>query len=161
MNSKEISMRRNIIESTFAIAVAALALGMAPSARADNKGCSNMTIKGTWANLGSGFIVSPASMAGPLAGITTETFDGNGNVTVTGMDSFGGTIVPETAKGTYTVNPDCTGTYQVLIAEGNFTAHYSFVILDSGNTFKYLCTDAGVVFSGTSGRQYPVGDWRQ
>jgi hypothetical protein len=167
MNPKEIIMKRSTIArsfgaSTFAIAaVAALALGMAPTAKADNKGCSNITLKGTFSNLGTGFVISPPAMAGPLAGAITETFDGNGNVTSGGMNSFNGNIVGGTAKGTYTVNPDCTGTYAVLITPGGFTAHYSFAIFDSGNAFKYICTDTGVVYSGISTRQYPVGDWRQ
>jgi hypothetical protein len=148
--------------NTFVIAaVASLALSMAPAAKADNKGCSNITLKGTFANLGTGFVISPPSLAGPLNGVITETFDGNGGVTSGGMNSFNGNISPGTAKGTYTVNPDCTGTYQVLITPGGFTAHYSFVIFDSGNSFKYICTDPGVVYSGVSTRQYPVGDWRQ
>lgn len=49
----------------------------------------------------------------PKALLQGERFDGNGTVTtVFGTANIGGTIVFDTtgAEGTYTVNPDCTGT---------------------------------------------------
>jgi hypothetical protein len=50
-------MKRSTIASTFAIAaLTALALGMAPTAMADNKGCSDADLKGTWAFTGTGAI---------------------------------------------------------------------------------------------------------
>src|SRR5215831_4210653 len=55
MNAKEMIMKRSTIAKTFAIgAVAALALGIAPAAKADNKGCSNATLKGTFVHTASG-----------------------------------------------------------------------------------------------------------
>ena len=48
MNAKDRIVKRNTAAKTFAIAaVTALALGIAPTAKADNKGCSNATLKGT------------------------------------------------------------------------------------------------------------------
>ena len=50
MNTKDRTMKRNTIAKAFTIAaVAAIALGIAPSANAQNKGCSNASLKGTWA----------------------------------------------------------------------------------------------------------------
>jgi len=159
MHVKEMTMKRSTIAKTFAIAaVAVLALGMAPTAKADNKGCSNTTLKGTFADSASGFSTSPPAMAGPLAGVLTETFDGNGSMTSTGMLALNGNIVPVTGKATYSVNPDCTGTYTAQTSPLGITAHYFFVILDSGNEFKWICTDPGTVLSGISRRQYPAGD---
>ena len=112
MNAKEMIMKRSTIAKTFAIAaVTALALGIAPTAKADDKGCSNATLKGTFAHTASGFVMAPPAMAGPVAGAGTDTFDGNGGITTTAIVSLNGNIVPVTATGTYTVNPDCTGTY--------------------------------------------------
>ena len=102
-------MKRNTILNTFA--VAALALGMAAAANADNKGCSNATLKGTFSHTASGFEIAPPAIAGPVAGVGTDTVDGNGGVTTTATISLNGNIVPLTATGTYNVNPDCTGTY--------------------------------------------------
>ena len=95
-------MKCSTIGKTFAIAaIAALALGIAPAAKVDNKGCSNATLKGTFVHTASGFETAPSSMAGPLVGVGTDTFDGNGGVTTTATLSINGNIVPVTATGTY------------------------------------------------------------
>ena len=100
-------MKRTTTAKTLAIAaVTTLGLGIAPLARADNEGCTNASLKGTFSHIGTGFV-----KAGPLAGVGTDTFDGNGGVTTTATISLNGNIVPLTATGTYNVNPDCTGTY--------------------------------------------------
>ena len=39
-----------------------------------------------------------------------QTFDGNGNTNATATISSNGNIAKVTVQGTYTVNPDCTGT---------------------------------------------------
>ena len=119
MNAKEMIMKRSTIAKTFTIAaVTALALGIAPTAKADDKGCSNATLKGTFAYTASGFITAPPAMAGPFAGVGTQTFDGNGGTTATATLSQNGNILPVTITGTYTVNPDCTGTFTIQAFPG-------------------------------------------
>jgi len=163
MKAKQMIMKRSTVAKTFAIAaVAALALGLAPTAKADNKGCSSTTLKGTFVDSASGFSTSPPAIAGPLGGVLTETFDGKGAMTGAGVLSLNGNIVPVTSKGTYSVNSDCTGTYTAETSPLGMTAHYFFVILDNGNEFKWICTDPGVVLSGVARKQFPaVGDWRE
>jgi hypothetical protein len=154
-------MKRTNIAKTFAIAaISALALSIAPAANAADKGCSNATLQGTFVLKGTGSIISPATVAGPFDDVNTIIFDGNGSATGTGIVSQNGNIVPVTETGTYKVNPDCTGTYAVLLSPFGFTAHYYFVI-DAGGDLQIICTDSGVAFSGTARRQFPVGDWRQ
>src|SRR2546421_9570443 len=111
------TMKRTTIAKTFTIAaVAALALGGAPTANAHDKGCSNVTLKGTYSHKATGFVPSPASTASPFAAVSTITYDGNGAFTETGIISLNGNIIPAqtdpaivqtvTGTGTYTVNPD-------------------------------------------------------
>jgi hypothetical protein len=163
MKAKQMIMMRSTVAKTFAIAaVAALVLGLAPTAKADNKGCSNATLKGTFVDSASGFSTSPPAMAGPLGGVLTETFDGKGAMTAAGTLSLNGMIVPVTETATYSVNPDCTGTYTAEASPLGTTAHYFFVILDNGNEFKWICTDPGVVLSGVARKQFAAaGDWRE
>ena len=59
----------------------ALALASGPTAKADNKGCSNATLKGTYAQTGTGVITAPPDQAGPFANVGTLVFDGNGGLT--------------------------------------------------------------------------------
>lgn len=67
----------------------------------------------------------------------------------------------ERFTGTYTVNPDCTGTFTLLIASAGITQHVFFVIDDGGAEFRAIETDPGFVGTRIGRRQFPEGDWRQ
>jgi hypothetical protein len=148
-------------ERLFAYAAAAtLATNMA-TAQTVNKGCTNATLLGTFAYTVTGSITAPPALAGPFASVGTQTFDGVGGFTAVATVSQNGMIVPVTIKGTYTVNPDCSGTFSGVISPVGITSHIFFVIDDDEAGFQALQTDSGVVVSGVARRQFPVGDWRQ
>ena len=165
-------MKRSNIANAFAItAFAVLALGVAPTAKAHDKACSKATLQGNYTHIATGFFISPGSMATPFAAVSTITYDGNGAFTETGIQSLNGNIVPPqtdpalvqtvTGTGTYTVNPDCTGTYTVQIPPLGLTAHGFFVIDDGGNELQAVCIDPGVVLTHIFRRLFPANDWRQ
>ena len=155
MNAKERIMKHSSIGKTFTIAaVTAVALAIAPTAKAQDFGCSNVTVRGTFAQTGTGTITSPPSMAGPLANVGTLTFDGNGGVTGSLVNSVNGNTLPSTETGTYKVNPDCTGTYTVQLSLG-FTANAFFAIADGGNEIQIIVTDPGAVITCNAKRLYP------
>jgi len=159
MNAHEMTMKRSTIAKTFAIAaITALGMGLAPAAKAESRGCSNATLRGTFAHRATGFVTAPPAMAGPLAGVGTDFFDGNGGVTSTATLSINGNTVPLMATGTYKVNPDCTGTY--AIQGGGGTTRLVFVIVDSGNEIQAICIDSGVVLTHIFTRQFPAGNSR-
>jgi hypothetical protein len=153
---KEIIMKRITIAQAFAIAaITVLALGLAPTANA--KGCSNASLKGTFAEQDNGFIPNPPPANPSLfAGVNLDTFDGKGTITATGFGTVDGNGGPQTEIGTYTVNPDCTGTYEVLISPGGFTAHAFFVIADDGNELHIIVTDPGNVITCIARKQSPA-----
>jgi hypothetical protein len=139
-------------------AITVLALGVAPMANAHDKGCSNATLTGTFSEKDNGFITNPPPAPASLfAGVVLETFDGDGTITASGITSLDGTVTPQTETGTYTVNPDCTGTYEVQISPGGFTAHAFFVIDDGGNELQIIVTDPGTVITCIARKQYPAG----
>jgi len=167
MNAKEMIMKRSTIAKTFTIAaVTALALGIAPAAKAQT--CSMLTLNGTFAYKGTGTIVSPAAIAGPLDEVGTLTFNGNGVVTGAGVLNQGGTATPVTKTGTYTVNSDCTGSYTVNYSLG-FASQFFFVIDNietigiafvRGTELQVLCEDAGVVLDGIARKQFTADSLR-
>jgi hypothetical protein len=162
MNAKGMIMKRSTVAKTFTIAaVTALALGLAPVAKADDKGCSNATLKGTFAFTASGFITAPAAAAGPLAEVGAQTFDGNGGASAIATSSQNGNIHQVTITGTYTVNPDCTGTLAIQAFPGGLKSQLFFVIDDTANELLLICTDPGFVLTGIARRQFPRGDPRQ
>jgi hypothetical protein len=155
-------MQRHNIAKTFTLAaVTALALTIAPMAKANGKGCSDATLKGTFSQIGTGVIIGPPALAGPMANVGTLNFDGKGNVTGAAVNSLNGTIVPATESGTYRVNPDCTGTYTVQISPLGITGTAFFVIDKGGNEIQIITTDPGVVITCVARRQFPAGDWRE
>ncbi len=158
-------MKRTTTANTFAIAFATVvSLGIAPQAQADDKGCSNATLTGTFGITATGSIVAPPPIAGPFANVGTQTFDGKGGTTGTATVSQNGNILKVTITGTYTVNPDCTGSITLNLSSQNpplsLTTHAFFVIDDSGAEFRAIQTDPGVVLTVIGRRQFPENDWR-
>ena len=126
-------MNRKTIAKTFAIAVATtLVMGIAATAHAAEKGCSTATLKGAFTYTNTGFITAPPAIAGPFAGVGTQVFDGNGGTTASAWVSQNGNIIQVTITGTYTVNPDCTGTLTLQISPVGITGHAFLVINDNG-----------------------------
>lgn len=149
-------MKRSTIAKTFTIAaVAALALGLAPTAKAQDKGCSNASLIGTFAFTSTGSIVKPPAVAGqgaplgPEAEVGTQTFDGKGGTTgAATLVSGDGTVTSITFTGTYTVNPDCTGDFTLQVAPFGAAVHAYFVIDDNWLEFRGIQGRAGGTGAG-------------
>jgi hypothetical protein len=139
----------NTAKTMTIVAVFALALTAAPAAKAANRGCSNATLKGTYSDQDTGTIVG----LGPFAGVNVDSFDGKGNITISGISSVNGSVSPGVETGTYQVNPDCTGTYTV--SGGGLTIDAFFVIDDDGNEVKIVITDPGNVINCIARKQFP------
>jgi hypothetical protein len=148
-------------------AVAALALSIAPGAQAADKGCSNASLSGTFGYTATGALTAPPSLAGPFATVGAQTFDGNGNTTATAWTSQNGGIVQVTIKGTYTVNPDCSGTMTLQVNVLNPPivippTPYFFVLENGGTEFQALSLGSGQVVTAVGKMQFPVpGDSRR
>ncbi len=149
-------MKGSTIAKSFTIAAfAALALSVAPTAKADDRGCSNATLRGTFAQTLTGFGTPASGSTAALANVLALTFDGQGGVTGAGAANNNGNVnVNATRTGAYTVNPDCTGTYAVMNGPSGFTSHFFFVIDDDGNEIQAICIDPFAVFSGAARRLF-------
>jgi hypothetical protein len=89
-------------------------LVMAQSAGTESLGCSNATLIGSYAFQITGQILAPAPAAGAVTGVALTVFDGFGNLTQVDNVVHNGVVPAEDwrpAVGTYTVNPNCTGTF--------------------------------------------------
>ncbi|HMD48234.1 MAG TPA: hypothetical protein VKG79_04010 [Bryobacteraceae bacterium] len=149
-------MKYSTVVKTFTItAVATLALSFSPAAKADDKGCSNASLQGTYGYSSVGTITAPPDIAGPVAEVGTQFFDGRGNTTATATLSSNGTLFPLTITGTYTVHPDCTGTFTLQVAPFGITVDVLFVIDDGWNEFRAIETDSGFVITRVGRKLYP------
>jgi len=86
-----------------------LAVLMGTPAVAHTRSCSLSDTAGKY-----GFTLTGVVLLGtgpvPIAAVGRAVLDDSGNVTGTESRSVGGGFADETFTGTYTVNPDCTGT---------------------------------------------------
>jgi len=151
-------MTRNSIAKSFAIgAVAALALGLAPMAKAERKECSVATLEGSFVRRDTGFVTAPPTIAGPLAGVHLLVFSGYGTFTSAGFASLNGNVSESTGTGTYTVTSDCRGTYTSVSSTGR-TGTAFFVIADNGNEIHILPTNTGASITCIARKVFPVGN---
>ena len=156
MNAKEMIMTRSTIATSFTIAaVTALALSLAPTAKADDKGCSNASLNGTFAVTTTGYSVAAPDPVGPAFGqVSMQAFDGNGGTTDAGMVNSNGQVGQVNKTGTYTVNPDCTGTFTMPVGQGHHSTWF-FVIADNWNEIRAICVDPFAVLTKIGRRIYP------
>jgi hypothetical protein len=141
----------------FRISLFLVTLGLAASSTltAYARPCSNQTLKGTYANSLHGLIFIPGGSAPlVLAGVVKTTYDGNGTFTqVDAVGDNGSGVTPgwRPGSGTYSVNPDCTGT-QTIVIPGMPDLHLQFVVSPSGNTMHFVVIDPGLATAGDSER---------
>lgn len=131
-----------------------LALAASSTLTAHASGCSNLTIKGTYASTLHGLIFPPDGSAPlTLAGVVLTTNDGKGNFTQVDAVGVNGNFTPgwRPGSGTYSVNPDCTGT-STIVVPGMPDVHTQFIISQSGNTTHFVVTDPGLATAGESER---------
>jgi hypothetical protein len=123
----------------------ALALVVSSPLMSHASDCSNSTIRGSYAFTIHGSIVLPDRSTLLVDGLAKQTFDGNGNFTQVDAVAVGGNLPPgwRPGSGTYSVNPDCTGT-QTIVIPGNPDVHVQLIVAQSGNTIHQVVIDPGV-----------------
>jgi hypothetical protein len=155
-------MKRTIAPTTLVIVFATLfVLGIVPTAQAqagEHRHCSNASLQGSFGFTNTGTnIALPPPLAGPIAQIGRQTFDGRGNTDATATLSANGNIVRVTVQGTYVVNPDCTGSMTLYVSPFGATVLLDFVIDDDGAELRAIITDTGAIESVVFKKQFPRG----
>jgi hypothetical protein len=147
-------MKRNIARTSLTILSFALLLaGLVSAAHAQNgtTSCSLSTLKGNYSVQGQGMVVAqfPGFPAPPFpfAEVAIDFIDGAGNITGKFTLNADGVVVSGTVKGTYTMNPDCTGTFSLLTDLG-FPVNETFLVLKNGG-LRLVQTDPFVVVTRT------------
>jgi hypothetical protein len=125
-------------------ALSAVTFAVAPRAlkAADEALCplGNETLHGNYMSRGMG-----TRVVGPITAVGRIDYDGQGNFVNPTTVSVNGVISTATEIGTYTVNPDCTGSE--VATDG---AHYNFVITPDGSRFDWISTVPGRTVTGTA-----------
>lgn len=114
--------------------------------------CSNSSIQGAFAFTIHGQVFLPNGVTLLIDGLAKTTFDGQGNVMQLDarLPKTAMFRVPpgwRTSTGTYSVDPDCTGTF--TISNGDRPPiHTQIIVARSGNTIHAIMIDPG--FATTS-----------
>lgn len=125
--------------------LSALGLAVLSTFAAHASACSNATIQGTYAFTIRGTIFLPNGSTLLVDGVARETFDGRGNETQVDAVATNGVLTPgwRPGSGSYSVNPDCTGT-QTILVPGLPDLHLQFVVAQGGNTIHQVVIDPGI-----------------
>ena len=140
----------------FRISLVLLILAVAGSATltAHASACSNASIKGDFAFTIHGQILVPGGSP-PLVvdGVAKTTFDGAGNLYQVDAVAVNGGLAPgwRPGIGSYSVNPDCTGTMTIL-TQGMAPLDLQIVIGESGQTIHTVVIDPGFAVTSDAER---------
>lgn len=112
------------------------------------------SLRRTYGFSASGTILPPAVPSPtPAVAVGLMTFDGEGNCTIADTINIGGTVAVRGATpGTYTVDPDGTGTITVAFPGDPGPTPLSFVIVENAHELRFVRTDLGVA-EGVAKRQ--------
>ncbi len=156
-------MKRTLATSVFLCAVA-LALGIVPRAYAVNHKCSNASLQGSYGYTATGTLLptgAPPPFAGPFAEVGRQTFNGSGDTSGAATLSANGNTQKVTVSGTYTVNPDCTGSMTLNVAPLGVTSHLDFVIDNDSLQIRTISTDPSIaVETRVYTRQFSGEGWQ-
>jgi hypothetical protein len=129
------------------------ALAMSSTLMAHAGDCSNSTIQGTYAFTIHGQVFLPDGSTLLIDGLAKTTFDGKGNLTQLDAIAVNGNVAPGWASntGTYSMNPDCTGTFTVTNGDRP-PVHLQMIVAQSGNTIHDLVIDPGFATTAEADR---------
>lgn len=131
----------------------ALALGFAPAASAQ---CTDGNLHGRYGYIVSGWAPAPPPGTGlvPVAAVGILTFDGEGSI-LNAQDTSnnnGAFSRHTTGAGTYTVNPNCTGSATVAGDFAGFTFDFMIIPDTGGGEFSFIVTNSGTIETGDAQR---------
>jgi hypothetical protein len=129
---------------------------MAQSANGDDGGrrCSNQTLSGDYGAQIEGTLYIPSDPNPPikvdLRTISMGHYDGAGNLSFFDHVVVNGNPPPEEwrgASGTYFVNPNCTGTFNVVTAPGLPPIVVYFVVVKHGTEIHGVTNGSAITYS--------------
>jgi hypothetical protein len=134
---KRQSLKISMIATPVMIVCGLLGSGASAMAESDGGQCSNRTLFGDYGAAVEGVLIIPGGIQLPFRAVTMNHFDGQGNstslehVVVNGVPLNPGTYWTP-GSGTYTVNPDCTGTMVANTPNSPEPLNLAFVVVRHG-----------------------------
>jgi hypothetical protein len=143
-----------------ALGIALLAGAIAPKASAQLPFCSDRTLNGAYGYTVTGSVTSPFGplVAGPFAAVGRLVFDGAGHVkTVRTLSDNGGILTNDSGTGTYVVNSDCTGSFNISVGPPNNVTILSLnLVIDDTDQIRAIVTNQGTALTLEGRKQLPI-----
>jgi hypothetical protein len=138
-----------IIKAAIATTVLAGVSLLAPgaNAQAGAKECSNHTLSGSYGSTLTGTVNNL-----PFAAVNLVSSDGDGNINGSGTIVYNGTVIPSSFTATYTINPDCSGSF----VSSSGTSE-SIVISRDGSLVQIIVTGLALGPATVSGSAQSLG----
>ena len=134
-----------------------IALSAAPASSA--QACSDRTLSGKFGYTVTGTIVrnSGPLVAGPFVAVGRIVFDGKGGVsTVRSLNDNGIVLQNDSGTGTYTINSDCTGTFNITVGPPSEQIQLTLdIVLDDTDQVRGVVTTPDVVLAFEARKQLP------
>jgi hypothetical protein len=121
-----------------------------PVARAQS-GCSVATLKGSYSLAVNGFFYYSDGSQGVYSSAGVVAADGAGGITGSDTVNIDGT--PARGRqftGTYTINPDCSGTVNLKDSKGNGIANMDLAVANGGKDVALVDYDTDIILNGTA-----------
>ena len=129
-------LRISMIAAPTMIVCGLLASGASARAESEDGACSNRTIQGDYGYAAEGVLLGiPGLPVAPFRSVGMTHFDGKGNLTWVEHTVVNGVPLNvgwTPASGTYTVNPNCTGTAVVNTPNSPVPLNLAFVVVKQG-----------------------------
>ena len=103
--------------------------------------CSNRSLRGDYGFSIDGTILAGTPNAFLLRGVAMTHFDGHGNLSQVDFTTRNGAPLTadwRPAVGTYAINADCTGTAQIIPADGRPALNLRLVVVDRGREVRTI-----------------------
>jgi len=153
-------MKHNIARTGLALVFTIAMAGMSSPAHADDHSCSLAGAAGTYGVSDGGTVIG----IGPRAAVAQLTLDAAGNIKGKVTASLNGNVSNTALSGTYTINPDCTGTttFGEYDSSGNLLISATVALVWDADMreFRFLFTSA-VLPNGTALATVINGDARK
>lgn len=116
--------------------------------------CNERTLKGNYGVTLSGLRPGVGGAPEQFVGVSMQTYDGQGNFTQTdNTHGPSGTATDQPGWGTYTVNPDCSGTKTLWLEGLPFPIENRMVLTDKGAELRLVVMAPAPIIVTAVGRQ--------
>ena len=148
-------MRRSLILALTMAAVLGFPALLAPAGSSPKalaaEGCGVRSLHGAYGYAFQGQVIPPGTTEFDTAIAGRIVFDAHGGLSGSEWDSANGFQETLTFTGSYSIQPDCTGTAALVNSNGR-TDHITLGLIEGGQEFNFTVTDPGVVITGQPSR---------